>query len=167
MARTKLTTELATKLEYYWQISSEITLSDEDICDRLGLPQSQLKSWLRLNASVVREDGKTERICTIRARARASTLTSYLQRHLGLLIKAENAGDIKMAHKILCWLEVKQFPNRFNTPPQRVDPGTTGETGFIEVPMTIEDRGQWQHLVQNGVQENESGKPTPEAKSGS
>jgi hypothetical protein len=167
MARTKLTTDLITKLEYYWQISSEITLADEDICDRLGLPYSQLKSWLRADAAVVRADGETDHICTIRARARASILSGYLQRHLGLLIKAEAAGDIKTAHKILCWLEVKQFPHRFNTPPQRVDPAPPEGTGSVEVSATIENGKVWESVVKSESQQAASGDPTLAAKNGS
>jgi hypothetical protein len=147
MARSKLTQEIASKLEYYWEISSEVTLTDGDICARLGLRYNQLKNWLQTNAQVVRENGAREGISDIRARARARGITGYLQRHHALLLKAEAAGDLKTAHKILCWLEVKQFPGRFNTPPQRADPAAGGHTGVIEVPATIKDPEQWQRAA--------------------
>ena len=151
MGRCKLTTEMATKLEYYWQISSEATLSDADICARIGLPYGRLRTWLETNARVVRENGQVESISVIRARARVMTLTSYLQRHHALLIKAENAGDLKVAHTILCWLEMKQFPAKYNRPPEPAD-DATHQYGVIEVPATVPDAETWS----KGVQKHQS-----------
>jgi len=44
--RTTLTGEVAAKLEYYWQLSSEIALSDREICDRIGIKFKTLQDWL-------------------------------------------------------------------------------------------------------------------------
>lgn len=114
MARTKLSPKIAAELEYYWRLGDEILLSDQDICTRVGVTYSQFKGWLRADAQIVRENGQREGIRSIRARARAGRLAGYLQRHHALLAAAESSGDWETAHNILCWLEAKQFPQRFN-----------------------------------------------------
>jgi hypothetical protein len=144
MARCKLTAEIASKLEYYWQLGSEILLSDKAICARVGITYNQLRNWLQTDAKVKRENGQIEHISAIRGRARSVTLIGYLQRHHALLLKAENANDLDMSHKILSWLEIKQFPKEFNRRPTEPPEETAHPTGVIELPATVEDAREWE-----------------------
>ena len=142
MARCKLTAEIASKLEYYWQLGSEITLSDAEICARIGITYNQLRNWLQTDAKVTRENGDVEHISAIRERARAQTNISYLQHLHALLVKVVNANDYNMTLKVISYLQTKQFPKKYNRPAETPDDGAN-QTGVIEVPATAPDTETW------------------------
>ncbi|MCL5280643.1 MAG: hypothetical protein M1376_12140 [Planctomycetes bacterium] len=143
MAATKLTPEVVSKLEYYWQLASDVLMSDEEICARVGIKCPTLKKALQRDQKVLREDGTRESIVSLRARAKAGMIAGYLQRHFGLLLKAETAGDLRTAHQILCWLEMKQMPERFYVEPHPAQE-RQNKTGYVEGPGTAPNSEQWE-----------------------
>jgi len=76
--KTSLTEEIAQKLEFYWQLGAD-TLSDEQICWRIGISYGQLKGWLKRDAIPVKPDGTLgpEGLRGIRARAKVSIVSRH------------------------------------------------------------------------------------------
>lgn len=66
--KSTLTLELVSKLEAYWQLSGENALTDDQICNRVGITSGQLDGWLKRRRSIVREDGTKETLRDIRTR---------------------------------------------------------------------------------------------------
>ena len=128
MGRSTLTTEIASQLEALWQLSGDNTLTDEEICGRIGISRDQLNGWLKRNRSVVRENGVREKLRHIRVRAKATTKSSYLQKLYSLAIQAENARDFRTAINSFQWLLEKQFPKNFGNRQAKdmVEPETYG-----------------------------------------
>ena len=126
--RSTLTTEIVTQLEVLWQLSGENTLTDLEICGRIGITLNQLNGWLRRNRSVVRENGEREQLRRIRTRAKATTKSSYLQKHYSLMMAAEAARDYRTAIAAVQWLLEKQFPKDFGNRPKAddIDPDSYG-----------------------------------------
>jgi hypothetical protein len=120
-----LTAEVAMKLEYYWQLSSELALSDREICDRIGIKFKTLQDWLYRRRRVKIGDREPERLTDIRARARVACVTSYLARMHALVMKAEAAGNLKLAARITERLMIMQFPHKFG---RNVRPPDDGES---------------------------------------
>src|SRR5512146_1231613 len=112
MARiTTLTPEIATKLEFYWQLVGE-TMSDEQICDKVGISAGQLKGWLQRDQRPRLPDGKlaSDGLRDIRARAKAGVMTGYLMRLNRIADLAEASGDYGTALRHFQWLLARQFP---------------------------------------------------------
>jgi len=126
--RSTLTAEIASQLEALWQLSGDNTLTDEEICGRIGISIDQLNGWLKRNRSVVRENGVREKLRHIRVRAKATTKSSYLQKLYSLAIQAENARDFRTAINAFQWLLEKQFPKDFGNRQKTddVDPESYG-----------------------------------------
>lgn len=145
MARsTTLTEEIARSLEFYWQLAGD-TLSDEQICDRIGVRFAQLRGWLQRNIKPKRPDGSrmAEGLRDIRRRAKVRVMTGYLSKLRTAADTAEQAGDFKAAIGAWKWLLEKQFPKQYG---RRADgPQSDHEqeqTGVIRAPA-VESTEQW------------------------
>jgi len=123
--RTTLTSEIAEKLEYYWQMCSEISLSDREICDRIGIKFKTLQDWLFKRRKVRIGNREPESLPDIRARARATLVTGYLARMHSYILKAEAAGNIKLAAKITDRMMTLQLPQKYG---HNVRPPDEGES---------------------------------------
>jgi hypothetical protein len=149
MARITLTIETAERLEFLWQLTGG-TLSDQAICQRVGIGFGQLRGWLRRNSKPLRPDGTTglEGLRAIRTRAKVSTLTGYLAKLNQIAEEARGAGDYSTAANAYKWLLEKQFPAQYGkrTPPPEGE--QAGKTGVAEVPPTDTDKEQWSRDAQ-------------------
>jgi hypothetical protein len=114
--KTTLTTEIAEQLKTFWMIGGPETLSDDEICDRIGITEGQLRGWLQRNAkALVAWNGKEIELGLrdLRTRARAQLKGGYLARLNRLATISEAEGDILTSAKIIMWLTEKQFPKDF------------------------------------------------------
>jgi len=166
MSRVTLTPEIAAALEGYWELSGTDTLTDEEICLRVGITLGQLTGWLKRNTKVEWK-GKKESLRHIRARARHKTKTSYLQRMVVIMAEAHQAAQqalrpphpgqspnyhgaaamMKVASDQLKWLLERQFPKEFN-PARMMDlDKLSGQGGVLVVPAGKSVK-QW--LDENG-----------------
>jgi hypothetical protein len=146
--KSTLTPELVDKFEAYWQLSGEDALTDDQICQRIGVTPGQLDGWLKRRRPVrTREDGSKETLRDIRTRARSATEIGYIQRLYGLMVKAEAAGEFKVAAQIAQWLLTKQFPRKYgnNLPAARDGNQDTGVLVLGSDTLTME---QWSKLAQ-------------------
>ncbi len=138
MGKQTLTPEIATSIEAYWELSGPDTLTDAEICSRVGITAKQLEGWLRRGTKVTRSGGKTESLRVIRERARAKTKLTYLQRMVVMVAEAHAAAQralnpialpgqaaatpnyngaanlFRVAFQGLQWLAERQFPLAFN-----------------------------------------------------
>lgn len=143
MARSILTSELATRLETWWQIGGN-RLTDQEICEALGIKTAQVQAWLAHNTKVERENGLREGLREIRTQAKAQAKTTYLQRLSTIVVEthlaaqeAKNKGDLasaarlyEIAAKHLELLMSKQFPNDFGNQPK--DPEEESATDKVK-----------------------------------
>lgn len=114
--KSTLKREIAEQLKTYWMIGGENTLSDAEICNRIGITENQLLGWLKrgMRTKVVWNGEEQEMtLRQLRTRARAQLKGGYLARLNSLASKAEANGDILTASKIIMWLSEKQFPKEF------------------------------------------------------
>lgn len=148
--KSTLTLELISKLEAYWQLSGEDSLTDDQICQRVGITSGQLDGWLKRKRPIVREDGTKENLRTVRTRARSATEIGYIQRLYGLMVKAEAAGDFKVAAQIAQWLLTKQFPRKYgnNLPAAREGAPDTG----VLIGGASMSMDQWSELAHKHAQ---------------
>jgi hypothetical protein len=115
--RIKLDDSIVARLVRLWQISgNEETLTDVEICTIVGITRRQLtyamekgkEFTVEINREVITSD-----LTDIRARAKASTKTSYLQSIRSCIEEAKENGDFNTAAKWAAWLLEKQYPALF------------------------------------------------------
>jgi hypothetical protein len=142
--KTTLTVQTATELEALWAMSGDDTISDQEICDRLGLTLGRLKGWLERNIRPI--DGLGGRgplgLRAIRAKSRAATKIGYLGRLNRVIKKAEEIGDLRTAAGSLQWLLERQFPKDFRGQ-QKVDIEMENKHGVLVVPGMMKE-GEWE-----------------------
>jgi len=141
-----LTEEIAKALEEHWKLSGPNTISDQEICDRIGITLDKLNGWLKRDTKVdiVRVIGvnkktgeditKIERIGLrqLRIRARAQLKIGYLARMNRLVDSAEAASRHSAAVKAQAWLLEHQFPKDFGS---RAAEPPTDKPKLIRMPL--------------------------------
>jgi len=103
-AEVVLNDELIKKLEAFWSLSDERTMSDKEIADALSIEYKRLEKWLTRNV---------KNLVGIRARARGKVKAGYLSRLNRLAIKAEATGKFLDSAKICFFLLERQFPKEY------------------------------------------------------
>ncbi len=157
-----LTAELAYQLEFYWQLAGN-TLSDEEICSKVGISFGQLRGWLQRNVKPKTLGGQrgTEGLRDIRARAKVSTMTGYLSKLVQIAEKAEANQDYAVASSNYTWLLEKQFPTVYgHLADKQTEEQLKGTTGVLDRNPVPEDQQQkqkakeeWEHNAQGLMQQ--------------
>lgn len=143
---TSLTPKVAKLLEEHWKLSGPDTLSDKEICDRIGITINKLNGWLKRNTKVDlikvigvdKETGQTksrkERIGLrhLRTRARAQLKIGYLARMNKIVEEAASDGKHNASFRALEWLLEHQFPKEFGT---KAEPPSTEKPKLIRMPL--------------------------------
>jgi hypothetical protein len=109
-----LTDETAQKLADLWKVSESI--SDQNVCDLIGITSGQLQGWLDRETPatvIIGSEQIRAGLREIRTRAKAGIKISYLKKLHNLIEAAEEKGDFGTAARSLCWLLEKQFPQEY------------------------------------------------------
>lgn len=140
-----LTQGIAKALEEHWKLSGPDTISDQEICDRIGITIDKLNGWLKRNTKVdivrMSVNEKTEEeirtvesigLRQLRTRARAQLKIGYLARMNRLVDSAEAADRHNAAVKAQAWLLEHQFPKEFGP---GAAPPATEKPKLIRMPL--------------------------------